>query len=602
MAGSTELEKGLMGKINFENFKNLTSLIKSTNEKNSIQFEADLSKNHLDFNLAGGLFPVSEMKENSGEVWKADALNLINTSKKNKLYWAIYVEKNPKYEMHVEPTSGILKAKSSVQIVFRVRIFCTTKIFQIGKIFLSLKDSKLVWPGKAITSSSRQKGVIPMEESPFVYVSFRMESELSPSLDYDEIDFIRELARGGYGSVWLARWREAEVAVKVLNNQEMVEEEKEVVQREIALMSKLNYAYIVTYMGSTRLPSQPLCIVMEYVQEGSLKKLLKKPLETSFKIKLALDVSKGLSYLHSNSICHRDIKPDNVLVLSTHKDAHVNVKLTDFGTSKTDASSKSFYFNLKLNQSTSATDKKQSKPVYIEENKPRNLTKGVGTLIYSAPEILNGSSNYDAQKSDVYSFGILLWELFLQKEPFSDPPYDKYSNTEIARFVIDRKRMEIPKELGGDLTSLISNCWCQEPESRPSFTEITKILEKLLKDVPEPLPIEIQEKVGWHGEIDREQSELLLKGCAKGTFLLRYSKNQNSFVLSYKDDLADPKKMVTHISGINQNKSDYKVVVTTTRGQITYNTLIDYINTMISSKIISAPLRKDEGIYGVTDL
>jgi serine/threonine protein kinase len=75
-----------------------------------------------------------------------------------------------------------------------------------------------------------------LELPPFQYVSFRLESELSPSFDYDDIEFGKQLAKGGYGTVYLAKWRGAEVAVKVLNSQEMVEEEKEIVQREITLM------------------------------------------------------------------------------------------------------------------------------------------------------------------------------------------------------------------------------------------------------------------------------------------------------------------------------------------------------------------------------
>jgi serine/threonine protein kinase len=61
------------------------------------------------------------------------------------------------------------------------------------------------------------------------------------------------------------------------------------------------------------------------------------------------------------------------------------------------------------------------------DNNERKMTKGVGTLIYQAPEIINGESNYAIDKTDVYSYGMLLYELFTQKEPYSEPPYDTYS-------------------------------------------------------------------------------------------------------------------------------------------------------------------------------
>ena len=145
------------------------------------------------------------------------------------------------------------------------------------------------------------------------YLSFRIESDLSTSYDYDDLELGVQLARGGFGTVYVAKWRGSEVAVKMLS-QDMIPEEKELVQREIGLMSKLNFQYIVTYMASTKIPGQPLCIIMEYVKEGSLKRLLKKSLDYSFKLKIALDIAKGLAFLHNNNIAHRDIKPDNVLV------------------------------------------------------------------------------------------------------------------------------------------------------------------------------------------------------------------------------------------------------------------------------------------------
>lgn len=68
-------------------------------------------------------------------------------------------------------------------------------------------------------------------------------------------------------------------------------------------------------MGSTQIPGQPLCIIMEFIPGGSLTDLLNKaPIHEKFKCKLALDVATGMAFLHSNSIYHRDLKPDNMLV------------------------------------------------------------------------------------------------------------------------------------------------------------------------------------------------------------------------------------------------------------------------------------------------
>ena len=54
--------------------------------------------------------------------------------------------------------------------------------------------------------------------------------------------------------------------VKTLAGEEMVDEERELVKRELDLLGKLNSPYVVTYMGSTIVPGQPLCLVMEFVK------------------------------------------------------------------------------------------------------------------------------------------------------------------------------------------------------------------------------------------------------------------------------------------------------------------------------------------------
>jgi serine/threonine protein kinase len=79
----------------------------------------------------------------------------------------------------------------------------------------------------------KMKGVI--EQPQLQYLSFRIESDLSTSFDYDDLELGKQLARGGFGTVYNAKWRGSEVAVKMLS-QDMVPEEKEQVQREISLM------------------------------------------------------------------------------------------------------------------------------------------------------------------------------------------------------------------------------------------------------------------------------------------------------------------------------------------------------------------------------
>ena len=125
-------------------------------------------------------------------------------------------------------------------------------------------------------------------------------------------------------------------------------------------------------------------MVTEYAPCGSLADAIKKRDEPSerMKAKLMLDAAKGLAYLHENGILHRDIKPDNVLVFSLDKVIAVNGKLTDFGSSRN--------INLLMTNMT--------------------FTKGIGTPVYMAPEVLNKEKCKKA--ADVYSFGVTMYEAF----------------------------------------------------------------------------------------------------------------------------------------------------------------------------------------------
>lgn len=100
--------------------------------------------------------------------------------------------------------------------------------------------------------------------------------------------------------------------------------------REIKLLSMLNHRNVVQYYGCKKLP-RFLIIYMEYVDMGSLEDLVKQygTVPEDVTAKYTEQILKGLDYLHSHSVIHRDIKTGNVLV-----DTKGVVKISDFGCAK----------------------------------------------------------------------------------------------------------------------------------------------------------------------------------------------------------------------------------------------------------------------------
>ncbi|KAL3528598.1 hypothetical protein ACH5RR_007920 [Cinchona calisaya] len=180
--------------------------------------------------------------------------------------------------------------------------------------------------------------------------------------------------------------------------------------------------------GKGRMPKNGCCIVAEYVGGGTLSSYLWKnrirKLPLNVVIQLALDAAKGLCYLHSQKVVHRDVKTDNMLLDNSRR-----VKIIDFGVSRYEA----------LN--------------------PTEMTAQTGTTGYMAPEVLC-SSPYD-HKCDVFSFGICLWEIYCCARPNFTTSF----------------RPVIPENCPSSLANLMNDCWDADPKRRPEMAEtpITKI-------------------------------------------------------------------------------------------------------------------------------
>ncbi|KAL2527844.1 Protein kinase superfamily protein [Forsythia ovata] len=277
--------------------------------------------------------------------------------------------------------------------------------------------------------------------------------DLEPSLamdwleiSWDELHIKERVGAGSFGTVHRAEWHGSDVAVKVLSIQDFHDDQFKEFLREVAIMKRVRHPNLVLFMGAvTKRPH--LSIVTEYLPRGSLYRLIHRPaageiLDPRRRLRMALDVAKGINYLHrlTPPIVHWDLKSPNLLV-----DKNWTVKVCDFGLSR-------FKANTFISSKSVA-----------------------GTPEWMAPEFLRGEPSNE--KSDVYSFGVILWELVTMQQPWSG-----LSPAQVVGAVaFQNRRLAIPPNTSPILISLMESCWNDDPAQRPSFGSIMETLKKLLK-------------------------------------------------------------------------------------------------------------------------
>ncbi|KAL0300116.1 UNVERIFIED_CONTAM: putative serine/threonine-protein kinase DDB [Sesamum angustifolium] len=268
-----------------------------------------------------------------------------------------------------------------------------------------------------------------------------------------DLEELRELGSGTYGTVYYGKWRGTDVAIKRLkkacfsgrsSEQERLTKD---FWREARILSNLHHPNVVAFYGVV--PDGAggtLATVTEFMANGSLRTALIKKntfLDHRKKLIIAMDAAFGMEYLHSKNIVHFDLKCDNLLVNLRDPQRPI-CKVGDFGLSR-----------IKRNTLVSG---------------------GVrGTLPWMAPELLNGSTTRVSEKVDVFSFGITLWEILTGEEPYAN----MHCGAIIGGIVKNTLRPPIPEECDPEWRKLMEQCWSAEPEARPSFTEITYRLRSM---------------------------------------------------------------------------------------------------------------------------
>jgi len=204
-------------------------------------------------------------------------------------------------------------------------------------------------------------------------------------------------------------------------------------------MAKLRSPFIVQFFGYCISPHK--CLVMEYMPKGSLYAVLhsNQVLNWTIRIKVAFEISAGLSFLHQEKILHRDIKSLNVLL-----NQEWGAKLSDFGLSKV------------KNESQSTSTVKSS----------------VGTVAWMAPE-LSFTDDGCTPASDIYSLGVTLWELAAREIPFK-----KVAKPALIPMRAQAGyRDDIPSDCPAKLNSLIQACWATEPSQRPDAEQVATFMK-----------------------------------------------------------------------------------------------------------------------------
>ncbi|XP_013622569.1 PREDICTED: tyrosine-protein kinase FRK-like isoform X2 [Brassica oleracea var. oleracea] len=309
----------------------------------------------------------------------------------------------------------------------------------LSKEILKLKDQ----PG------SRQKSIAFFEHE-------KSSDELIPAcieiptdgtdewdIDLKQLKIEKKVASGSYGDLHKGTYCSQEVAIKFLRPERVNTEMLREFSQEVYIMRKVRHKNVVQFLGAcTRSPT--LCIVTEFMSRGSIYDFLHKQ-KCAFKLqtllKVALDVAKGMCYLHQNNIIHRDLKTANLLM-----DENGLVKVADFGVAR----------------------------VQIESGV---MTAETGTYRWMAPEVIEHKPY--SHKADVFSYAIVLWELLT-----GDIPYAFLTPLQAAVGVVQKGlRPKIPKKTHPKVKGLLERCWQQDPKERPDFEEIIEMLQQIMIEV-----------------------------------------------------------------------------------------------------------------------
>lgn len=322
------------------------------------------------------------------------------------------------------------------------------------------------------TSAVSQDPLLEYVSTHLTNASTRTQSSdlASWELCFEDLKMGRTLGEGSWGRVYKAQYRETDVAVKVLLNDDkmitasnaesllsMTNSVMSRLNQEASIMANLHHPHVIHLLGLTTFPA---AMVQEYCERGSLLDVLRSAktdqskadlLTWDRRIYIAAGVAKGMLYLHSLNppLVHRDLKSANILLTTDWCP-----KVADFGLSK------------------------------IMSDTARSSSLTAMNPRWMAPELLTGGLS--APSADVFAFGVVLWELMTWELPWGmTNPWGIVGALERGERPAIPQAAELPGPGSGtwpqlgDYIDLIRCCWSQDVGERPNFQEVILKLRAL---------------------------------------------------------------------------------------------------------------------------
>eukprot|EP00027_Filamoeba_sp_ATCC50430_P015123 CAMPEP_0168575864 /NCGR_PEP_ID=MMETSP0413-20121227/19928_1 /TAXON_ID=136452 /ORGANISM="Filamoeba nolandi, Strain NC-AS-23-1" /LENGTH=443 /DNA_ID=CAMNT_0008609475 /DNA_START=5 /DNA_END=1333 /DNA_ORIENTATION=+ len=285
-------------------------------------------------------------------------------------------------------------------------------------------------------------------------------------IEYSELKLTQEIGRGAFGVVYKGLFKGRMVAVKqaildpssLSGNSNSPPGSNQVQSGSIGsvasvhlqdffaeadVMKKLKpHPNLTLLIGVV---FHPVCIVLEYVDNGSLWHwLVRNQPDTNQQFSIAQGIAAGMQYLHSEGIIHRDLAARNILL-----DSNLVPKVSDFGMSR-----------------------------QVLENKTNKTTSEIGPIRWMAPEALR--RRVYNQKTDVWSYGVVMYEILTRKIPFHELDLVHVATSVSLKelsLVPEIKENAEKKKYPAVLVSLLETCLNYVPEERPEFDTIMKAFD-----------------------------------------------------------------------------------------------------------------------------